>query len=91
MIKQIEEVTNRLHNKKIIIKSNEADACLATAKKLSVGTWIEFAEENNKKFRTKLAWKNTTTGDIHVINDPQLIVRTAPNLNQPPQAEPSTE
>jgi len=78
LIKEIETVTTRIDNKKKI-ESKESDIYKDTVKKLVVGSWIEFTENNNKKFRVKLAWKSEATGEYsfvdrsgHVVTDKTL-------------------
>jgi len=63
MIEEIEAITSRMDNKKFIA-NNDSDLYLDTVKKLTIGTWIEFTEKNNKKFRVKLVWKSNTTGEF---------------------------
>ena len=48
LIKEIETVTTRIDNKKKI-ESKESDIYKDTVKKLVVGSWIEFTENNNKR------------------------------------------
>ena len=78
LIKEIETLTTRIDNKKRI-DSKESDIFKDTVKKLVIGSWIEITEENNKKFRVKLAWKSEATGEYsfvdrsgHVVKDKTL-------------------
>jgi len=73
MIKEMDDATSRLENKKYVAKQEE-DIYLDAVKKLAVGNWIEFSETNNKQFRVKLAWKNSTTGEFSFVDRNENIV-----------------
>lgn len=58
-----------------------ADEFMERAQKLELGSWLEFIDENERKFRAKLAWK-TLNGKMIFINRKGVKVaeRTLPAL-----------
>lgn len=66
LIAEIEQATSKFDN--ATSSKDVSDIYQTTIINLPAGTWLEFTEENHKKVRLKLAWKNKQTQEYSFVD-----------------------